>query len=158
MRPSSAAEGIGQQGAHGRAAEVAGCITDIDIHLCPKFDHHLATEAAGRAAVHGNNGDRTEFPFPLGDCGRERDPFGADRSSVGGVFDVTSRDDFAVLCQHGGADGPIIAGMIFDAQGSYDWAFVGCIGLFIVGAGAALTAPELRADRPAFVPGLGSEP
>ena len=58
----------------------------------------------------------------------------------------------------GGASGPIIAGAIFDALGSYDWAFVGCIGLFIAGAGAALTAPELRADRPAFVPGLGSEP
>ena len=58
----------------------------------------------------------------------------------------------------GGASGPIIAGAIFDALGSYDWAFVGCIGLFIAGAGAALTAPELRADRPAFVPGLEPEP
>lgn len=58
----------------------------------------------------------------------------------------------------GGASGPIIAGAIFDTMGSYDWAFVGCIGLFILGAGAAVTAPELQASRPAVVPGLGSEP
>jgi MFS family permease len=48
----------------------------------------------------------------------------------------------------GGASGPIIAGAIFDNMGSYDWAFVGCIGLFVVGAGAAGTAPELDAARP----------
>lgn len=48
----------------------------------------------------------------------------------------------------GGASGPIIAGAIFDSTGSYDWAFVGCMGIFIVGAGAAVTAPELRNGRP----------
>ena len=48
----------------------------------------------------------------------------------------------------GGASGPIIAGAIFDSTGSYDWALVGCISIFVIGAGAAVTAPELRADRP----------
>jgi MFS family permease len=48
----------------------------------------------------------------------------------------------------GGASGPIIAGAIFDNTGSYDWAFVGCISIFIVGAGAAVAAPELRDGRP----------
>ena len=48
----------------------------------------------------------------------------------------------------GGASGPIIAGAIFDNTGSYDWAFVGCISIFIIGAGAAVTAPELRDGRP----------
>ncbi len=57
----------------------------------------------------------------------------------------------------GGAAGPVIAGAIFDHTGSYDWAFGGCIGLFSLGAGAAVTAPEL-AGRAAFVPGVGSEP
>ena len=47
----------------------------------------------------------------------------------------------------GGASGPIIAGAIFDGTGSYDWAFLGCIGLFLVGAGAAGAAPELDAVR-----------
>ena len=49
LRPSSAAEGIRQQCAHGRAAEIAGCITDIDIHPYPELTHHLAAEAAGRS-------------------------------------------------------------------------------------------------------------
>lgn len=48
----------------------------------------------------------------------------------------------------GGASGPIIAGAIFDNTGSYDWAFLGCISIFIIGAGAAVAAPELGDDRP----------
>lgn len=48
----------------------------------------------------------------------------------------------------GGASGPIIAGAIFDNTGSYDWAFVGCVSVFIVGAGAAVAAPELSDGRP----------
>ena len=47
----------------------------------------------------------------------------------------------------GGASGPIIAGAIFDSTGSYDWAFAGCVGLFLVGAGAAGAAPELGVSR-----------
>jgi MFS family permease len=48
----------------------------------------------------------------------------------------------------GGAAGPILAGALFDGTGSYDWAFGGCIGLFLVGAGAAGAAPELGTVRP----------
>jgi OFA family oxalate/formate antiporter-like MFS transporter len=48
----------------------------------------------------------------------------------------------------GGAAGPIIAGAIFDGTGSYDWAFGGCMSLFLVGACAAGAAPELGTVRP----------
>ena len=45
----------------------------------------------------------------------------------------------------GGALGPIVAGAFYDNTGSYDWAFVSCVGVFFVGAGAAVMAPEPRA-------------
>ena len=45
----------------------------------------------------------------------------------------------------GGALGPIIAGAIYDNTGSYDWAFLSCVGVFFVGAGAAAMAPEPQA-------------
>jgi len=45
----------------------------------------------------------------------------------------------------GGALGPIIAGAIYDNTGSYDWAFVSCVGVFFVGAAAAALAPEPQA-------------
>ncbi|MGE0823931.1 MAG: MFS transporter [Candidatus Binatia bacterium] len=47
----------------------------------------------------------------------------------------------------GGASGPIIAGAIYDTTGSYYWAFLGCIVILLVGGGAAVAAPELRAVR-----------
>lgn len=47
----------------------------------------------------------------------------------------------------GGASGPIIAGAIFDNTGSYHWAFAGCVTIFIIGAGAAISAPEPRDGR-----------
>ncbi len=52
----------------------------------------------------------------------------------------------------GGASGPIIAGAIFDNTGSYDWAFVGCVSVCVIGAGAAVAAPELRNGRPVGSP------
>ncbi len=45
----------------------------------------------------------------------------------------------------GGALGPIIAGVLYDNTGSYDWAFLSCVGAFLVGAGAAAVAPEPQA-------------
>lgn len=57
----------------------------------------------------------------------------------------------------GGAAGPIIAGAIFDGTGSYDWAFLGCISLFLVGAGAAAVAPELGTVRPVLTTGAVPE-
>ena len=45
----------------------------------------------------------------------------------------------------GGALGPIIAGVLYDNTGSYDWAFLSCVGAFLVGAGAAAIAPEPQA-------------
>ena len=45
----------------------------------------------------------------------------------------------------GGALGPIIAGVLYDNTGSYDWAFLSCVGAFLVGAGAAVVAPEPQA-------------
>ncbi len=45
----------------------------------------------------------------------------------------------------GGALGPIIAGVLYDNTGSYDWAFLSCVGVFCVGAGAAAVAPEPQA-------------
>jgi MFS family permease len=48
----------------------------------------------------------------------------------------------------GGAAGPILAGALFDGTGSYDWAFGGCMSLFLVGACAAGAAPELGTVRP----------
>ena len=46
----------------------------------------------------------------------------------------------------GGALGPIIAGVLYDNTGSYDWAFLSCVGVFLVGAGAAVLAPEPQAE------------
>lgn len=48
----------------------------------------------------------------------------------------------------GGASGPIIAGAIYDASGSYHWAFVGCLGILLIGIGAAIAAPELNDGPP----------
>ncbi len=45
----------------------------------------------------------------------------------------------------GGALGPIIAGVLYDNTGSYDWAFLACVGVFFAGAGAAVVAPEPQA-------------
>jgi len=45
----------------------------------------------------------------------------------------------------GGALGPVIAGVLYDNTGSYDWAFLSCVGAFLVGAGAAVVAPEPQA-------------
>ncbi len=45
----------------------------------------------------------------------------------------------------GGALGPIIAGVLYDNTGSYDWAFLSCVGVFFAGAGAAAAAPEPQA-------------
>ena len=45
----------------------------------------------------------------------------------------------------GGALGPIIAGVLYDNTGSYDWAFLSCVGAFLAGAGAAAVAPEPQA-------------
>ena len=45
----------------------------------------------------------------------------------------------------GGALGPIIAGVLYDNTGSYDWAFLSCVGVFLGGAGAAVGAPEPQA-------------
>ncbi len=45
----------------------------------------------------------------------------------------------------GGALGPIIAGVLYDNTGNYDWAFLSCVGAFLAGAGAAIVAPEPQA-------------
>ena len=45
----------------------------------------------------------------------------------------------------GGALGPVIAGVLYDNTGSYDWAFLSCVGAFLAGAGAAVVAPEPQA-------------
>ena len=45
----------------------------------------------------------------------------------------------------GGALGPVIAGVLYDNTGNYDWAFLSCVGAFLVGAGAAVVAPEPQA-------------
>ncbi|MBI3302100.1 MAG: hypothetical protein HYZ72_08505, partial [Deltaproteobacteria bacterium] len=53
----------------------------------------------------------------------------------------------------GGALGPVAAGVIYDRTGSYQWAFLLCIGTLLVGAGAALAATTPRAARPVLAPG-----
>ena len=40
-----------------------------------------------------------------------------------------------------GALGPIVLGAIYDTTGSYDWALVLCIGMFVFGAGVAMVTP-----------------
>ena len=45
----------------------------------------------------------------------------------------------------GGALGPVIAGVLYDNTGNYDWAFLSCVGAFLAGAGAAIVAPEPQA-------------
>lgn len=45
----------------------------------------------------------------------------------------------------GGALGPVIAGVLYDNTGNYDWAFLSCVGAFLAGAGAAVVAPEPQA-------------
>ena len=47
----------------------------------------------------------------------------------------------------GGALGPVIAGVLYDNTGSYDWAFVSCVGVFCMGAGAAVVAPTPQAPE-----------
>jgi len=59
----------------------------------------------------------------------------------------------------GGAVGPVMVGAIFDHTGSYFWAFVVCTILLLLGAYAALMAPELNTVRPGLTSGqaVGSE-
>lgn len=45
----------------------------------------------------------------------------------------------------GGALGPVIAGVLYDNTGSYDWAFLSCVGVFCAGAVAAAMTPEPQA-------------
>jgi MFS transporter, OFA family, oxalate/formate antiporter len=44
----------------------------------------------------------------------------------------------------GGALGPVVAGVTYDHTGSYQWAFLFCIGVLLVGAGAAFVTREPR--------------
>ena len=62
------------------------------------------------------------------------------RQSFGAIAGVLGTLGLSI----GGALGPVIAGAIYDNTGSYDWAFVSCVGAFFVGAGAAAMTPEPR--------------
>ncbi|MBI3801252.1 MAG: MFS transporter, partial [Deltaproteobacteria bacterium] len=53
----------------------------------------------------------------------------------------------------GGAVGPVMVGAIYDHTGSYFWAFVACTIVLLLGAGAALMAPELSSASPELTPG-----
>lgn len=53
----------------------------------------------------------------------------------------------------GGALGPVMAGAIYDRTGSYQWAFLLCVGLLLVGAGVAVAATEPHAARLVLTPG-----
>jgi len=53
----------------------------------------------------------------------------------------------------GGALGPVMAGAIYDRTGSYQWAFLLCVGMLLVGAGVAVAATEPHAARLVLTPG-----
>ena len=58
----------------------------------------------------------------------------------------------------GGAVGPVVVGAIYDHTRSYFWAFVACTIVLILGAGAALMAPELSAVPSRLTPGRAVGP
>jgi MFS transporter, OFA family, oxalate/formate antiporter len=52
----------------------------------------------------------------------------------------------------GGAAGPVVAGAIYDQTGNYFWAFVVCTAVLLLGAGAALIAPQPSIAHPGLTP------
>jgi len=52
----------------------------------------------------------------------------------------------------GGAVGPVVAGVIYDQTGNYFWAFVACTVVLLLGAAAALVAPEPSIAHPVLTP------
>jgi len=58
-----------------------------------------------------------------------------------------------VAASLGGAVGPVVVGAIYDQTGSYFWAFVACTVVLLLGASAALMAPEPSIAHPVLAPG-----
>ena len=62
-----------------------------------EFGKDLAAHAARGPAVLGRHRDRANLPSALRNHPRDRAPFGAERETVGDVFDVRSRVDAALF-------------------------------------------------------------
>jgi MFS family permease len=66
------------------------------------------------------------------------------RRSFGAIAGVLG----TVALSMGAALGPVAAGAIYDSTGSYQWVFILCMGVLLVGSGTALAATEPGTARP----------
>src|ERR1700686_3177127 len=102
-------EGLWEKGGHAMAFDFAIQVREDHFRVAAEFPQDLAARGAGRRERFGirDDGDGVESGFAFGNRLEDRDPLGAQRQAIGGIFHVAAGENSSGFRAHRGAHAEI---------------------------------------------------